>query len=196
MGSEKAPGLDGFNPAFYEEFWDTVGPSVTRDCQDWLQRDQIPQTICHKNIILLPKGIIQNQCRIYAQYLSTMFVTRSSQRFLANHLRRLMPNIIREEQSAFVQGRSIVDHVMIAFESIHSMTTKPPTKVGNVALKVDISKAYNRVEWSYLELIMQVMGYSDTWICWMMCVWSVQYTVVVNNDNFGQFQPHRGLRQG
>ncbi|CAN0827072.1 hypothetical protein LINGRAPRIM_LOCUS2464 [Linum grandiflorum] len=55
MGSDKEPGSDGFNLAFYQELWDTVGPSVTRDCQDWLQRDHIPQTICHMNIILQPR---------------------------------------------------------------------------------------------------------------------------------------------
>ncbi|CAN0912293.1 hypothetical protein LINGRAHAP2_LOCUS27306 [Linum grandiflorum] len=81
MGSDKAPGPDGFNPAFYQEFWDIVGPSVTRDCQDWLHRDQIPTTVCHTNIILLPKVENPERMQICAQYLSAMFATESWQRF-------------------------------------------------------------------------------------------------------------------
>ncbi|CAN0919033.1 LINE-1 reverse transcriptase homolog [Linum grandiflorum] len=197
MGSDKAPGPDGFNPAFYQDFWDIVGPSVTRDCQEWLQRNQVPPTVCQTNIILLPKVEKPERMQDLRPISLCNVRYRILAKVLANRLRRFMPDLIKEEQSAFVQGRSIIDNAMIAFESIHSMTTKSPTKVGSVALKVDISKAYDRVEWPYLETIMRKMGFSETWIRWMMLfVRSVRYEVVVNNNRFGQIQPRRGLRQG
>ncbi|CAN0847041.1 Transposon TX1 uncharacterized 149 kDa protein [Linum grandiflorum] len=150
MGPDKAPGSDSFNPAFYQDFWDIVGPSVTRDCQEWLQRNQVPPTMCQTNIIILPK--VENSERMQDLRPISLCNVRYQilAKVLANRLRRFMPDLIKEEQSAFVQGRSIIDNAMIAFESIHSMTTKPPTKVGSVALKVDISKAYDWVEWPYL----------------------------------------------
>ncbi|CAN1805517.1 hypothetical protein LINPERHAP1_LOCUS24298, partial [Linum perenne] len=62
-------------------------------------------------------------------------------------MRRIMPDIIGEEQSAFIRGRSITDNVLIAFETLHTMKLRRRTKFGEAALKIDISKAYDRVEW-------------------------------------------------
>lgn len=68
---------------------------------------------------------------------------------------------------------------------------------GDVALKIDISKAYDRVDWSYLKRILLKFGFSPQWVKWiMMCVVSVTYSVRVNEDLIGPITPQRGLRQG
>ena len=78
----------------------------------------------------------------------------------ANFSRRVIPSLIREEQSAFVKGHSIVDNIMISFESIHSLKTKAPTVIGSVAMKVDIFKTYYCVEWLYVEGILIKIDFS------------------------------------
>lgn len=116
---------------------------------------------------------------------------------LANRLKKILPVTISENQSAFVPGRSITDNVLIAFEMIHFMRRRKSRQDGEVALKLDISKAYDRVRWSYLWYRMRIMGFSEKWIKWMkLCVTTVQYMVCLNGDSVGPIFPNRGLRQG
>ncbi|PNX94585.1 ribonuclease H [Trifolium pratense] len=82
-------------------------------------------------------------------------------------------------------------------ETIHHMKCKTKGKVGEVALKIDISKVYDRVDWGYLIDVMRKMGFCDKWIKWVqMCLESVQYSVLVNNEKVGPIISGRGLRQG
>lgn len=77
---------------------------------------------------------------------------------LANRLHGLLPDIISENQSAFQAGRLITDNILMAYETLHYMKHQSGT-VGFMAIKLDMSKAYDRVEWSFLKLLMLRMGF-------------------------------------
>lgn len=116
---------------------------------------------------------------------------------LANRLKLLLNNIISEYQSAFVPEMMITDNIIVAYETQHFLKRKRQGKEGYVALKVDMSKAYDRGEWNYLRAIMQHLGFCTRWINWIMeCVSSVTYTILTKGLDFGQITPNRGLRQG
>ncbi|MCI38461.1 RNA-directed DNA polymerase (Reverse transcriptase), partial [Trifolium medium] len=86
---------------------------------------------------------------------------------------------------------------MAAIEVIHYMKTKTKGKLGDVALKLDISKAYDRIDLSYLRGTMTKMGFSSEWVKWiMLCVETVDYSVLVSNNVTDPIKPERGLRQG
>lgn len=69
--------------------------------------------------------------------------------------------------------------------------------MGDFALKIDISKAYDMVNWGFLNQILYKLGFSETWVWWMMmCVMSVEYLVQVNEDIVGPIVSGQGLRQG
>ena len=116
---------------------------------------------------------------------------------LANRMKHIMSRIISSTQSAFALGRSIIDNVMIACELLHYMNRKQRGNAGEVALKLDISKAYDRVDWKFLQHMLQIWGFDDRWIKWiMMCVMTIRYSVLMNGSEVGPIIPKRGLRQG
>jgi hypothetical protein len=66
-----------------------------------------------------------------------------------------------------------------------------------MAVKLDMSKAYDRVEWAFLEKMMQKLGFSEQWINLIMkCVSTVSYSMLINGQSMGQIIPSRWLRQG
>jgi hypothetical protein len=77
------------------------------------------------------------------------------------------------------------------------MTTRFSGKEGYMALKLDMSKAYDRLEWDFLEAMLQKLGFAHKWINLLMqCVRTVTYSVLVNGRSYGHIVPSRGLRQG
>lgn len=116
---------------------------------------------------------------------------------LANRLKVLLPLVVSENQSAFLKGRLISDNIMISFEVLHYLKRKQQGKVRYMAMKLDLSKAYDRVEWSYLDEIMRRMGFCDRWVNLIMeCVKTVKYSITHEGEVFGQIVPSRGILQG
>ena len=78
---------------------------------------------------------------------------------LANRLKSFLPSLIIENQSAFAKDRLISDNILIAFEILHCMKNLKSKGDGFMALKLDMSKAYDRVEWVYLVNLMRRIGF-------------------------------------
>jgi len=118
-------------------------------------------------------------------------------KILSGRLRCILDEIITPTQSAFVPGRLIIDNILIAYELTHFLLNKREGDLGYAAIKLDMSKAYDRVEWSFLEAMMSRMGFAAGWIKLIMeCVTSISYCIKVNGDLTESFKPERGLRQG
>ena len=135
-----------------------------------------------RKILNLPLNLDWSVCAMYCIKFS-----------LANRLKKILPNIITENQSAFTKIRLISDNILVVFESLHSMQ-KHTGKDGYMAIKLDMSKAYNRVEWDYLSSVMEKMGFKKYWICLMMlCVKTVTYSILVNGEPKGMITPTKTL---
>jgi hypothetical protein len=94
---------------------------------------------------------------------------------MANRLKVLLPHIIAPNQSAFVPGRLITDSILLAYECTHFMQNKRSGAQGFAAIKLDMSKAYDGVEWHFLEDMMRRLGFQEDWINQVMkCVTSVK----------------------
>lgn len=116
---------------------------------------------------------------------------------LANRLKLILDTIISLNQSVFVPGRLITDNAILGFESMHKIKSKTQEKKGNCAFKLDMSTAYDRVEWVFLEKIMLKMGFCSEWVAKIMnCVKTAKFSVPINGHKTGLILPQKGLRQG
>lgn len=116
---------------------------------------------------------------------------------LANRLKTILPDIISPTQTAFIPGRLITDNVIVAFEALHTMKSRLKGNYGYMALKLDMSKAYDQIEWVFLELVLQKLGFAATWIHLVMkCVSSISYSLIINGVPQPSFRPTQGIRQG
>lgn len=94
-------------------------------------------------------------------------VYKLASKTLANRLKKILPTIIKDSQSAFVHGRLITNNVLVAFDTMHHINQKNSGKIRDMALKLDMSKTYDRVEWVFLDKIMENLGFSSRW-CGLM----------------------------
>lgn len=88
----------------------------------------------------------------------------------------VLERCISEEQIAFVPNRSITDNILVAVEILYHLKCKSGGLQGEVAIKIDFSKAYDRVDWGFIGAVMEKMGFEAKWLSWMnMCLTSVTY---------------------
>jgi hypothetical protein len=105
--------------------------------------------------------------------------------------------MISGEQSAFVSGRQIQDNIYIVQEVLHQLRKRKRKKHFQAVLKLDMTKAYDKIEWDYLEGCLLKMGFCAKWVHWIMqCVTTVTFKIKFNEESLPEFAPTRGIRQG
>lgn len=117
---------------------------------------------------------------------------------LANRQMKILPDIIGEVQLAFVLGRLIImDNIITTYECMHFMKKKRRREVRSCALKLDMWKAYDKVEWEYIKAIILRLGFHPLWVQKVMrLVTTVSFSILFNGDHTENFKPSRGIRQG
>nr|XP_008351105.2 uncharacterized protein LOC103414509 [Malus domestica] len=197
MGGFKAPGPDGFQGIFYRSFWDIVVEDVNNLVRSFLRDEISPTEINNTHIVLLPKIPNPESVSHFRPISLCNYSYKVLSKVLAIKLKILLPQIISPTQNAFVAGRQIQDNIGITHDVFHYLKGRKLKNKFELGIKVDMQKAYDRVEWDFLEATMEKMGFCSQWRKLIMgCVTSVKFAVILNGHPGNKFAPSRGLRQG
>ncbi|GKU98552.1 hypothetical protein SLEP1_g11544 [Rubroshorea leprosula] len=192
--SMKAPGPNGFNFRFVKAEWDVIKADVVRFLQEFQANGKLVRGLNTSFVVLVPK--VENPVRIeeYRPISLVGAMYKILAKLLANRLKKVLENLIGEQQMAFLKGRQLMDGIVIANEVIDEAKKK---KKKAFLFKIDFEKAFDKVSWSFLDHMMQKMGFCVKWRLWIQeCLRSSLVSILVNGSPSRQFKVSRGLRQG
>lgn len=138
----KVPGLDGLPCLVFQKYWHIVGPKVTQLALDVLNNNMNPNSLNNTHIVLIPKCKHLKSPKDYKPISLCNVIMKIITKTTANRIKTILPNVIDEENNAFVQGRLITDNALVALESFHWMKNKRKGRIVFMALKLDMAKAY------------------------------------------------------
>ena len=162
-----------------------------------LNGNGLPSSWNEATVVLIPKVKNPNKMKDLRPISLCNVLYKIVSKVLANRLKLILSEIIAPNQSAFVPGRLITDNILLAYEVTHYVQNKRSGSQGYAALKLDMSKAYDRVEWQFLNRMMLRMGFSPRWTELIMeCCSTVRYKFKINGSLTDELIPYRGLRQG
>ena len=170
---------------------------MVQDVLNVLQGGNIPEGWNDTIMVLIPKVKNPEKLKDLRSISLCNIVYKLVSKVIANRLKCILGEIISDNQSAFVPGRLISDNTLLAYEMSHFLKRKRSRSVGYTALKLDMSKAYDRVEWNFLERILGQLGFYESFVQLISkCIRSVTYKFKVNSTYTDVVVPGRGLRQG
>lgn len=165
-----------------KQFWKPTGLAIIKLIEDFFINNKMNNNINKTRIVLIPK--INNPylithyrpislCNVTYKIICNIIVTR---------LRPLLNNLISPYQNAFVPKRQITDNIALAHELIHTMKLKK-TKTTYIALKIDLEKAYDKLEWNFIKNALTHINLASKMIEWiMLCIQTVSFDITLNGD--------------
>ncbi|KAG7594365.1 Zinc knuckle CX2CX4HX4C [Arabidopsis thaliana x Arabidopsis arenosa] len=197
MNPTKAPGPDGMTALFYQRFWPIISEDLLTTVRSFFTTGTLDPRLNMTNICLVPKAGMPKEMSGFRPISLCNVGYKIISKVLSNRLKRFLPKVISETQSAVVARRLITDNILIAQENFHALRSNSTCRKKFMAIKTDMSKAYDRVEWPFLRALLEKLGFSPLWVqmC-MACIETVSYQVLINGEAKGSIVPSRGIRQG
>ncbi|KAH9717652.1 reverse transcriptase domain-containing protein [Citrus sinensis] len=161
MCPTKAPGPDGLPAVFFQKHWLTVGGGVIETCLHVLNEQGTLSQLNHTYIALIPKVHKPRKVTEFRPISLCNVIYRLIAKTIANRMKPILAQIISPNQSAFIPNRLITDNIIIGYECLHKIRHSKGKRNGLVALKLDISKAYDRMEWEFFELTISHLLFAD-----------------------------------
>ncbi|MCH86339.1 cysteine-rich receptor-like protein kinase [Trifolium medium] len=192
--SFKSPGPDGVNFGFIKEFWPHIKGDFMQFMLEFYTNGRLVKGSNCTFIVLISKFDNPQKVSYFRPIYLVGCMYKVLAKVLANRLKLIIGKVISESQSAFVKGRQILDGILIANELVDDAKKQ---KKELILFKVDFEKAYDSVEWSYLDAVMDKMGFKCKWRQWIMSyISTATASVLVNGSPIKEFSIGRGLRQG
>ena len=192
----KALGLDGYHVIFFQKNWHILGSGIIQVIQEIFETTTIPEDWGATNLILIPKINRPNMITQFRPISLCNTLYKLVSRIILQRLKPYITNIINPCQASFVPSRCTSDNIIIVQEIIHTMVRKSRPK-GHVALKLDLEKAYDHLEWSFIKETLEFFQIPHKLINLIMnMISSTCINIMWNGTPLSTIIPSRGIYQG
>eukprot|EP00253_Pinus_taeda_P028396 PITA_28396 len=190
----KASGPNGFSTTFFHSFWDLIKEEVWQVVEESGSLHWLLPSLNSTFIALFRKEERTITPTKFRPIALCNIIYKVISKVIANRLMPLLPLLISPEQSGYIEGRQILDGIILTHEIIHSLKI---SKQAGMILKIDLSKAFDKLSWTYIQKMLCSFGFSPMWVRWIQSlISSTFFSILVNGIPSQPFSPSRGIRQG
>jgi hypothetical protein len=174
---------------FFLAFFDIVGNELLEVVEESRRLGKVSGAMNATFIALIPKSDKPDSFGGFRPISLCNLVYKIISKIIATRIKSSLSTGISKEQFGFLDGRQITDAIGVVQEVLHSIKVKNKKAL---VLKLDLVKAYDRVDWDFLRLVLLQIGLSLEATDWIMgCVTSTNYVVLINGKPTGFFKSSR-----
>ncbi|XP_062114000.1 uncharacterized protein LOC133825012 [Humulus lupulus] len=191
----KSPSPDGFGSGFFKAVWNDIGDEVCEAITHCFESGIFPSELHETTLSLIPKVANPSRAVDYRPIACCSTLYKCMSKLICKRMADILPDVIQPNQGAFVKGRSIAHNIMIFQDLIKNYGRA--TTSSRCAIKIDLRKAYDTVDWVFLENLLKALKFPMKFIGWIMaCVRNTSYFLLMNGRIQGKFKGGKGQRQG
>lgn len=191
----KVSGTNGFTKKFFIAAWPVLRGDFITAIRSFFLFGFMPTGVNSTILSLIPKKVPAQTMKDYRLIACYNLMYKVISKILANRLKVFLPSAIEPNQSAFVKDRLLLENVLLATELVNGY--HKPNISSKCTIKLDISKAFDTVKWSFITEVWHYMGLPSQFIRWIyLCISTAYFSVAINGELAGFFSSARGIRQG
>ncbi|XP_062088717.1 uncharacterized protein LOC133795278 [Humulus lupulus] len=191
----KSPGPDGYGSGFFKALWKDIGDEIDDAILMFFDSGVIPTELNGTILSLIPKVVSPSKATDYRPIACCNTLYKCISKMICFRLAKVLPVIIHQNQGAFIQNRQLAHNILILQDILHGYSRKNISP--RCVIKIDLSKAYDYVDWTFMEDILNAFCFPRKFIQWIMnFLTGTSYTLLFNGRLQGSFEGRKGLRQG
>lgn len=164
MNANVAPGPDGFGGFFYQKYWEIIGEDVFNVALQFFKQGWLLPNLNYNLVVLIPKFQGADRIEHFRPIALAKYQFKIITKVIVDSLAMVAPKIISSQQRGFIKGRQIIDFICTTSEAVNLLERK--ASGGNLALKIDIKKAFDTMDMNFLLKVINSFGFDPKFCNW------------------------------
>jgi hypothetical protein len=194
MGRGKSPGVDGFPAEFYQRFWPLIGQDYVDVMNACYSSGRLSATQRSGMITLLYKKGDRLDMKNWRPITLLCVDYKIAAKAISNRVLHVLPSLIHENQTCNIRGRNPIVNIRLLKDIVHDLNKN---RLGGAILSLDQEKAFDRVDWAYLQRVLHSMNFGESLCKWVSLFYAdIFSSILINGEKSDSFRVTRGVRQG